>query len=397
MCFQISAAAEDRRDTNQLNNKMTIATLQTTYPFIDWLIYFNNILPAVSQVQVDDDVVVRDLNFFLQLGDLLDSTSKKTLANYVLWRMAEASVEFLPMVFKQRWQQFNEQTSGATSEAPRWMECVTVVSSFYSHALGALYVRKHFNAADKAKTSEMIDEIKTHFQLIMNAADWMDATTKASAMRKLQKISYEIGSANELMNNAKLSEFYAKIPVEIDESKYFESFQALTVAYTTEGFGSLRKPIDKNDWTNFVSPITFNAFYSLIDNSVKFPAAFLQKEFFNSERPEYLNYGKIGFFIGHELTHGFDDQGSQFDENGVLGDWWASETKNAFQLKAQCIVDQYGRYVDPATGWTMNGINTQGENIADNGRRDILICLNLAFNRETYQEIFLFPRHFTSG
>lgn len=300
-------AREDRRDAEALYNPMTVAELQTTYNYNghNWLSYFNSILPAESQLQLTDTVVVGAKSFFLQLGELLARTPKRVLANYVMWRQAVGSVSYLPNVFRQRQQEYNRLTTGRTVENPRWLECVDRTLDFFPHAFGALYVRRHFKADAKATALEMVNNIKSEFKEILKDIDWMDEETKKGANAKADTISEQIGFADELLNDAKLTEYYNTFPAVINENEYYESVFRLNIASTNRNNKRLREKVDKTEWSSFVTPAIVNAFYSSLENSIKFPAGILQGAFFNNLRPQYMNYGGIGFVIGHEITRKF--------------------------------------------------------------------------------------------
>lgn len=358
---------EERRDAEKLYNLMKISELQTKYSYVNWLNYFNSILPAESQLNNDDEVIVGALDFFTKLGPLLDKTDKRVLANYAMWRMAAASADLLPSNVRQRVQEYVKLTTGREVQDPRWLQCVDVSLGYFSHAFGALYVRKHFKEEAKAIALEMVKNIKDEFKIILTEIDWMDEVTKQAANTKVEAMTEQIGFADELMDDAKLVDYYSNFLQSINEDQYFESINALNLASTDRAYKRLRQAVDKTEWPMQVTPAIVNAFYSSIENSIKFPAGILQGAFFSAERPRYMNYGAIGFVIGHEITHGFDDQGSQYNGAGNLANWWAAETRTNYLERAQCIINQYGNYTEPSTELNLNGINTQGENIADNG------------------------------
>jgi len=193
----------------------------------------------------------------------------------------------------------------------------------------------------------------------------MDDQTREAALSKAKAISPHIGYPDEIMDDKKLEEYYKNL--EIDPNNFLGSILKMNVFGTDYAFNKLRQPVNKTDWETHARPTIVNAFYSWIENSIQFPAGILQGNFFSADRPRYMNYGSIGFVIGHEITHGFDDQGSQFDLNGNLVDWWKAETKSRYLEKAKCVIDQYSNYTEPTTNLKLNGVNTQGENIADNG------------------------------
>lgn len=352
---------------------MTVRELQTnanfTYTGQQWLTFFNSILPPQSQLTEDSIVIVGALSFFEQLGNLLDTTDKQVMANYAAWRHAFSSITYLPSNFRARQLEYDRLTSGRADANPRWLECVEITLSHYPIAFGALYVRKHFDGAAKDIAQEMVDNIQAEFKIMLSEIDWMDAETKVGAEQKTDTIRSEIGFARELLDNDVLVDYYAAVPTHVDENAYFESIRNLTIASALRNNMRLLEAINKTEWSSHVAPAIVNAYYSSIANRIAFPAGILQGAFFNPNRPQYMNYGGIGFVIGHEITHGFDDQGSQYDANGDLKNWWAPATRAAYLDRAKCIIDQYGRYVEPLTKLNLNGVNTQGENIADNGKK----------------------------
>ncbi|CRK97828.1 CLUMA_CG011204, isoform A [Clunio marinus] len=367
---EISIRREDRRDAEALYNLRQISQLQADYDYLDWLSYFNSIMPEDTQLTSDDTVIVSVLSFFEDLRDIILTTPKRTIANYIMWRQAFSSVNYLPSTFRARQQEYNRLTTGSVTQKSRWLECVDTTLSFFPHSFGALYVRKHFNEEAKGKALEMVMNIKNEFNIILNDIDWMDDITKEAAIDKAERMKEQIGFADELLDDEKLTEYYDTFDATIDETKYYESVYGLTgwnVASAKRSRSRLREPIDKDEWSSEVTPAVVNAFYSSLENTIKFPAGILQGAFFNAERPQYMNYGGIGFVIGHEITHGFDDQGSLYDADGNLKNWWANSTRDAYLEKAKCIIEQYGNYLEPLTSLYVNGINTQGENIADNG------------------------------
>merc|ERR1712106_485464 len=203
------------------------------------------------------------------------------------------------------------------------------------------------------------------FDLILDEIEWMDDETRKRAKTKLSTMKEYIGYPQEIMVESNLEDLYEGLYVNPDD--HFKNGINMSVWGTNYAWGKLREKIDKTDWKRHGQPAVVNAFYSSIENSIQFPAGILQGNFFGSDRPTYMNYGGIGWVIGHEITHGFDDQGRQFDDEGNLKNWWEDDTKDKFLDKANCIIWQYGNYTAVSVNKTLNGVNTQGENIADNG------------------------------
>ncbi|XP_043263785.1 neprilysin-2 isoform X2 [Colletes gigas] len=361
----ISLPNEKRRNATLLYNPMTVQELSKTYPSIPWKEYFNTILAPNVQVNDDEVVIVSVPSYIATLEKLLVSTPKRIQANYVMWRAAASSVSYLTEEIRKRQLQYSTALSGKTEREPRWKECIDTVSGSLAISVGALYVRKYFKEDAKKNAVEMVADIREEFTKILKKVDWMDEDTRKSALSKAASMSTHIAYPDELLDDNKLEEFYKKL--ELTTDNYLEGILNLTLFGLEYSFGRLRKPVNKSDWITHGRPAIVNAFYSSIENSIQFPAGILQGAFFSNDRPRYMNYGAIGFVIGHEITHGFDDQGRQFDQNGNLVDWWAPQTKEKYLEKAECIIHQYGNYTVEDVALNLNGINTQGENIADNG------------------------------
>ncbi|EDV47813.1 neprilysin-2 isoform X2 [Drosophila erecta] len=361
----ISWPNEKRRNSSELYNLRTTAQLQAAYPYVQWVDYMNALLPEGLNLVEDEMINLSVPSFFADLGKLLAKTPKRVIANYMFWRIHGFSVGFLSEEFRKRQLQYATALSGRQEQEARWKECVDIATSSLGISVGSLYVGKHFHKDSKANALEMVNEIREVFNDILDEVNWMDAQTKQEAKQKLHSMSTHIGYPDEMLDNEKLAAYYAKL--DIDPDKYFESFLGMNIFGTDYSFNKLRLPVNKTDWVRHARPAIVNAFYSSLENSIQFPAGILQGHFFNAQRPKYMNFGAIGYVIGHEITHGFDDQGRQFDVKGNLRDWWHPDTQKAYLAKAKCIIEQYGNYTERATGLNLNGINTQGENIADNG------------------------------
>ncbi|XP_018915735.2 neprilysin-2 isoform X2 [Bemisia tabaci] len=361
----ISLPMEQRRNATAMYNPMSIDDLQRKFPSIPWLEYINTLLAPHHTLTPDEVVNVNVPKYFHDLEAILSNTPKRTQANYVVWRAAAASVSYLNEKLRNRQLGYSTVVSGRTEREARWKECVDIVSGSMSLAVGSLYVKKYFNEDSKKSALEMVNGIRDEMYKILTSVEWMDEKTRIAALEKAKSMTTHIAYPDELLDVEKLKGFYDKL--EMSPDNYLESILNLTKFGTDYSFSKLRLPVNKSEWITHGRPAVVNAFYSSIENSIQFPAGILQGSFFSNDRPKYMNYGAIGFVIGHEITHGFDDQGRQFDKNGNLVDWWEPETREAYLEKAQCIIHQYGNYTSPEVGLKLNGINTQGENIADNG------------------------------
>lgn len=221
-----------------------------------------------------------------------------------MWRVVRSSSYFLTEKLRQRRLKYSTAVYGIADQEPRWTECVDISAEYFSVALGALYVRKHFQKDSKIAASDMVKRIKVEFEKMLKTVPWMDETTRKAALAKARRMATHIGYPEELMDDKKIIEFYKDVTV--DENKYFESVYKLNVWGTDEVLKKLREPVIKHDWKNRAYPAEVNAYYNAVENSIQFPAGILQGQFFAVDRPKYLNYGAIGSIIGHEITHGFD-------------------------------------------------------------------------------------------
>ncbi|XP_058793348.1 neprilysin-2-like isoform X4 [Phymastichus coffea] len=361
----ISVPSEKRRNVTDLYNPMTIRQLHEKYPSIPWLDYINNILSPSALVDEDEVVIIYAPSYISNLERLLQQTPKRVQANYILWRVVVNSVGYLTDEIRKRQLAYYTVVSGRTERGSRWKECVKLIRKSFSKAIGAAYVKKYFDEESKKAAIEMIAGIRQEFKKILNMIDWMDDKTRKAALDKATSMEEHIAYPIELLDSKKVEELYKKL--EISPNNYLQSRLNLTIYGDDYTFSQLKKPVNKSDWIAHGRPTWVNAFYSFNENSIQFPAGILQGVFFNNERPKYMNYGAIGFIVGHEITHGFDDEGRQFNKDGNLVDWWQAKTKQKYLEKAQCIIDQYSNYTAREVNMNLNGINTQGENIADNG------------------------------
>ncbi|XP_053693923.1 neprilysin-2-like [Sabethes cyaneus] len=363
----ISLPKEQRRNITILYNPMTIRDFQHTYPYTNWTLYFNTILQGTGLSLGEQEIINVDVPSYMdQLGPLLQRTSKRTLANYVMWRVSVSSIFALTDVLRKRQLKYSTVVTGKQDLEPRWKECVDIVADGLPISVGALYIKKHFREESKLTALDMVSDIKAAFVDILRKVDWMDEITRQSALDKVASMVTHIGYPDELLDIAKITEYYQDLQFDSNDN-YLQTILHLNKFHATKAFQKLRLPVNKTDWIRHSRPAIVNAFYSPVENSIQFPAGILQGHFFAYDRPKYLNYGAIGWVIGHEITHGFDDKGRQFDKNGNLHDWWQPSTKKAYLEKARCIIEQYGNYMEPSVKLNLNGVSTQGENIADNG------------------------------
>ncbi|KAJ8668211.1 hypothetical protein QAD02_009874 [Eretmocerus hayati] len=362
----ISLLDEERRNTTALYHIMTVNELVNKYPSIPWLEYLNIMVAPVLNINGKEPIWVIVPSYISELEKLLNETSKRILANYVMWRVAKKSVNFLSREIREKQLTFQTITTGRVKNQPRWKECTEKVSSVFPITISSLYVRKYFNEDARNNTREMVSNIRQKFIQILQTVDWMDEDTRRIAVDKAKSMSEYIAYPEELLNNTKVDKVYDKVHMIPGHNLLQISLDFSLIAIEL-ALKKLRKPVKRNKWIRHGMSADVNAYYSTSDNSIEFPAGILQGTYFNAKRPRYTNYGAIGTIIGHEITHGFDDMGSQFDKEGKATDWWKNKTKTEFLKRVQCVIDQANNYTVSGTSLKINGINTQGENLADYG------------------------------
>uniref|UniRef100_A0A1Y1N0P2 Peptidase M13 N-terminal domain-containing protein n=1 Tax=Photinus pyralis TaxID=7054 RepID=A0A1Y1N0P2_PHOPY len=363
---KITLATEDRRNATALTNIMTLAEAQDRFPVIPWVEYLENMIddPSIN-ITLAEEVDIGVPNFLTDLDGLLKLTSKRTLANYIMSQFVYTMVPFTSTQMRSRRLKYIQHFKGTSQMNPRWRECTEQASKELPIASGSLYVQKYFSDEAKRGAETMVNYLKDEFLHMLQTSKWMDDATRKKAVKKALKMSSQIGYPEEYLDDAKIDGVYENLNV--DTNDYLTLTLNIERVISDKSYKELRMLMNKTDWTQQSSVTVVNAYYNPTENGIELPAGILQGVFFDHQRPNYLNFGSIGFAIGHEITHGFDDMGRQYDENGALSDWWEEHTANQFLKHAQCIIDQFNNYTSPITNQQINGINTQGENIADNG------------------------------
>ncbi|GAU91875.1 hypothetical protein RvY_04050 [Ramazzottius varieornatus] len=356
----MSIPQEFRRNFTAIYEKMTISEMEKLVPQIKWMRYFESVLNR--SVRTDETLVVYAKDYFIKLGDLLTKTPKRTVANYLIWRMVQNRAANLDERFRSRRRIFSNLLLGNTKEPPRWRICVQYVNDNLGMAVGSMFVKEHFKEDSKEIAQLMIREISISFIDLVGQVDWMDDNTKSKAKDKMGGMIDNIGYPDQILDLAKLDDEYKG--VELDAEKYFENVVTCLKFLTQREREDLWKPVNRSTWST--TPAVVNAFYSRTKNQIMFPAGILQPPFYNRHYPMTMNFGGIGVVVGHEISHGFDDKGRQFNKHGNLEQWWPLETERHFEHKARCLVDQYNKYQLTELNLTVNGLQTQGENIADN-------------------------------
>ncbi|XP_032350877.1 membrane metallo-endopeptidase-like 1 [Camelus ferus] len=364
-----TAPQEERHDVTTLYCKMDLEELQGKFGLkgFNWTLFIQSVLSHVNiELLPNEEVVVYGAPYLQNLEDIIDIYSARTMQNYLVWRLVLDRISSLSQRFKDARANYRKALYGTTVEEVRWRECVNYVNSNMESAVGSLYVREAFPEDGKRAVRELISKMRAVFLETLDELSWMDESSKKKAKEKAMSIREQIGYPDYILEekNRHLDEEYSKL--NFSEDLYFENGLQNLKAGAQRSLKKLREKVDQNVW--IIGAAVVNAFYSPNRNQIVFPAGILQPPFFSKEQPQALNFGGIGMVIGHEIIHGFDDNGRNFDKDGNMLDWWSNFSAQHFQQQSECMVHQYGNYSwDVAEDQNVNGFSTLGENIADNG------------------------------
>ena len=342
-----------RRDPKNVNNKMSLAQLRALTPSIDWDVYLKAVKAPAS-----DHYIVTSPDFFRAEEKLLAEHPVEHWKTYMRWQVIHRSAPFLnKAMVDENFDFFYRTLAGQEENEPRWRRCVHNADRNLGEALGQAYVDRAFPPESKARTLEMVHAIENAMHNDVETVTWMTPATKEQAIVKLKGIEDKIGYPSHWRDYSS---------VKITRDSYISNIGQASSFEFERWVAKIGKPVDRSEWT--MTPATINAYYDPQLNTINFPAGILQPPFFDKTMDDAVNFGAIGMVIGHELTHGFDDQGRKFDANGNLRDWWTAEDAKQYEERGKCISDEYTQDVPEAgPGVKQNGLLTQGEDTADNG------------------------------
>ncbi len=348
---KVSRPAQDMRDLERLYNKIDVGGLSTLTPGLSWKKFFAGIgYPDLR------DISVATPEFFERLEDLAKETPKGVLQTYLRWNVVNGFADELPSAFvNANFEFYGKQLQGQKEIEPRWKRCVDATQGALGEILGRVFVKERFAGGSKQVATEMIHDIESAFEKNLPNLAWMDDTTRGRAREKVGTLDNKIGYPDEWRDYSGLK---------LKHGDHFGNSLASREFEFDYDTGKAGKPVNRKEWG--MTPQAVNAYYNPLWNEIVFPAGILQPPFFHKDHPAPMNYGGIGGVIGHELTHGFDDQGRKFDPKGSMREWWAPEVAAKFEERAQCVDDFYSNY-EVAEGAKVNGRLTLGENIADIG------------------------------
>ncbi|MBR4585479.1 MAG: M13 family metallopeptidase [Bacteroidales bacterium] len=349
---QFSWTSVQNRDVEKQYNPMSSAQIYKAYQGFD----FKAFAQAMGLPEMDK-VIVEQPSFFQGFSKLFKDTKLDVLKDYLAAQLIQGAAGSLSDDFyKASFDFFSTQMSGVTEQRPRWKRAMSVPNSILGEAVGQMYVAKYFPETSKQKMLDLVKNLQVALGEHIDALEWMSAETKAKAREKLEAFTVKIGYPDKWKD-------YSTLTVD-PQLSYYENLRAASAWYVQDNLSKLGKPTDPTEWG--MTPQTVNAYYNPTTNEICFPAGILQPPFFNPDADDAVNYGAIGVVIGHEMTHGFDDQGSLFDKDGNMNNWWTDADRAAFVAKTKVLADQYSE-VEILPGVQANGELTLGENIADHG------------------------------
>ncbi|MFN3952723.1 MAG: M13 family metallopeptidase [Thermaurantimonas sp.] len=303
-----------------------------------------------------DSIVITHVQYLKSLDSVLLKFKPEQWRSYAIWKTYEAFMDAMPYALtKRHFDFFSGELYGIKAMKPRWKRVLSKMNDGLSEPLGRLFVERHFSAESKADVELMVENIREVFRERINTRDWMTPETRQKALEKLNAFTYKIGYPNKWKSYEGL---------EIHPSSYVRNLQNIRMYQFRDNFNRLGKPVDKSEW--FMGAHIVNAYYNPSFNEIVFPAGILQPPFYNPEADPAINYGAIGGVIGHEFSHGFDDQGRKYNAFGQLSNWWNALDSAQFEAKTRLLTEHYNMY-EPIPGYPVNGKMTLGENIADLG------------------------------
>jgi putative endopeptidase len=349
-----SSTNVENRDPVKTYNRMTLEELAAFAPGYDWKMFTANIgYPEIEEINVMNPPFVKEL------GAMMREESVADWKTFLRWKLISATALYLGSSFENESFDFNERKlNGQEQMEPRWKRVLKVENAFLGEPIGQLYVQKYFDWESKARMKELVGNLKTAFRDRLGNLTWMGESTKEKALEKLETMDVKVGYPDKWRDFSGLKINNDSYVMNVLRAGNFE------FEHGNNGMDKIGKPVNRDAW--YMPPQTVNAYCDPTKNIIVFPAGILQPPFFNRDADDAVNYGAIGAVIGHEMTHGFDDQGRQFDKDGNLTDWWTKEDADKFNKSTRILVEEYNEF-EPLPDLHINGNLTLGENIADFG------------------------------
>ncbi|XP_035217684.1 neprilysin-2-like [Stegodyphus dumicola] len=382
-----TTADEERISIDNFNQIFTVSFLSNLEREIDWLKFFKVLLD--EDVTEYDSLLIRDPKFLFTFADLIKKTNKRTIGNYMMWRVVHASLPFL----SEYWRSIADSYSLKKIEAPRWRQCISSLSdSALEVALNSYYARHYLNEENKESVLKIAEYIQREVLNILETKDWLDENNKEMIKNKINATAYSIGYQKELLNETLLSQLYTNLT--LDGESYLNKTLQLRKWKTDYSFSQLRRNDVEIEWEKYLSPITVNSAYNRLENIIELPVGHIQYPFFSKDLPQYLNFGTIGFTLAREFTHGLQFAAKQLAAQQLPEnpDW----PDEIYETKAQCLEEQYRKYI-AENGMRINGERTLSENIADNGGLKGAYLAYMSYVKDHGNEITLPGLNFTTN
>ncbi|KAF9930645.1 hypothetical protein BGZ67_005710 [Mortierella alpina] len=364
----IATEAESLSDPLRTTYIHSVSELDQWTPSLDWKLILESAFPP--NVSIPTTVMILAPEYFRKLDTLLQQTRPKTIQNYFAWNVMRFLGNYISEPYRKPLQKYNSMLTGSSFVLDRWKVCVATVNAHLGQMAGHYFVKAAIPTDTVPKMTEIVNNVRQAYATDFSGQhQWLDSTTSKNALEKLNAVTQKVGYSTEAPNvaaTASVDEYYSGLTV--DALDYFGNTIRSSAFVTRQKFERLAGPINKIQMGSI--PQIVNADYRPSSNEIRFPAGILQPPFFHAEHPEYLNYGGIGYIAGHELGHGFDNRGRQFDGSGRFRNWWTNSSLAEFTTRSQCFVDQYSNFtVKGPNGkdYAVDGQKTLGENIADNG------------------------------
>ena len=339
------------RDPQANYNKMSVAELQELVPQVDWKVYFEALGVTIDSLSVGQKPHLQEA------GKMLAEEPLEDLKTLFTWQVIEGAASYLTTeIYMTSFDFYGKVLSGREEPSPLWKRAVGIVNGTLGEAVGQMYVKKYFPEENKARMLALVHNLQKALGIRIENLTWMSRETKDKALEKLNAMTIKIGYPDEWRD-------YSKLDINAEDT-YYANLQRAAKFEQEYSLSYLGKPVDKKKW--YMTPQTVNAYYNPSSNEICFPAGILQYPFFDMSADDAFNYGAIGVVIGHEMTHGFDDQGCQFDKDGNMVNWWTAEDKAAFDARTKVMEEAFNK-IEVAPGVHANGAFTLGENIADHG------------------------------
>ncbi|WP_290142594.1 M13 family metallopeptidase [Paramuribaculum intestinale] len=362
---------EESRDIQAMYNPRSFESLKKDYPAVPWDRFFVETMDIATPI---DTIIVTDPKSMARANALMSTLTDRQIKDYYLWKYVSGASGYLSDAFADASFEFYKVLSGAQEQRPRWKRALSATEGAMGEAVGQLYVEKYFPESSKQYMLGLVENLRTALGQHIDSLTWMSDATKARAREKLAAFTVKIGYPDKWKDYSSM---------EIDpEKSYYDNMHEVSMWHTRDMLSKWGKPVDRTEWG--MTPQTVNAYYNPLANEIVFPAAILQAPFFDPASSDAENYGGIGVVIGHEMTHGFDDQGRHFDAKGNMTDWWEPQDAEAFKALTDKLVKQFDA-VEVLPGLNANGAYTLGENIADQG--GLRVAMTAFLNSQKQKEV----------